>query len=210
MKRPRPSLLHNRIDKWYSEAWKYESQLDESGYFALLDLEQYVNGLIVEWNRLLDDRSRLSVHWWGKNLINENLDLPESFFETNMALYLDTHFYLICWDSVKKNFEALVHQARKRRIGLAYRSVKTLLRDASRARDFYEHAPDWGNRNHVVGIGGISSITGKDDTFSVTYPPKGTKPGQKFSAEWVELGRPEVLRITKAYERVLKAFESLT
>ena len=194
------------ISKWYHEAWRLKPRLAEPSWFALLNLELYLNGLIVEWNRILEDWELIAPKL-GK--VEEHIDDIEpltTFQETGTTYWLDAHFYLICWDNIRKNFEVLLHRERIPEVGLAWRSVKTILRDATRARDFTEHSSEWQSQYYSVSVGGIDGKTGRDDGLFVLYPPKRAK--RRFDARFARLGRPEVLRVAEAYEMVLTALEA--
>jgi hypothetical protein len=205
-KREGPPLPPKGIDRWYHEAWKFKGQLKEPSWFALANLERYLNGLVIQWNRILEDWDLIAPRLGKLEEYVDNIEPLTTLQETGTSYWLDAHFYLTSWDNVRKNFEVLVKREPIPEIGLAWRGVKVMLRDASRARDFHEHSSEWESQYYSVSVGGIDGRTGRDDGLFVLYPPKrGIK---KLGARWVQLGRPEVLKVADAYEMVLKALAS--
>src|SRR5207245_1578906 len=120
-----------RIDKQYDNAPSVTSKLDgkQKAIFALLNLQDYVNGLIIQWNRIIsaeEARFRRSDH-------------GSSYWLAATAIDLDIHYYVICWDKIEKNRKQLMSIIRQKEIGIAWREVKNVLTKVGDLRNFYEH-----------------------------------------------------------------------
>ncbi len=163
---------------------------------ALYYVEFYLNGLILQWNRMVDEDARHAELM--KADIMSNVEAAKAFSQCVDRFWLDTHFYLICWDKINKHFRTASDAADSRCVREAWKEISDLTEKASGARHFLEHFSDEVKRGGYGQRG--SSFTGRRD-FTFWYVSTSNK-GKKREAS-VNLGKAEVEKVMKAYESVL-------
>lgn len=194
-------IRFERIDKWFNEVPSVSNRLlSQASVFALINLESYVNGLILQWNRTMTEEEA-HTRIMTSGLLSSNRQLQEDMIRLRTTSSLDIHFYLICWDKVNKHFEKLAKSQRHPDIGIARRPVRKLLEQASKARDFFEHLENKNQQGHGVRMGG-------DDEVEFSYVDTDRKTGRDLPESKVELGKREVQMIIKAYETVVEGLRN--
>jgi hypothetical protein len=167
---------------------------------ALRFIEFYTNSLIVEWNRIMEDNEN---HWKIMENFNVMKDIKAGRISAQWSdrLDLDIHFYLICWDKINKYFDVLQrNESGNECIKSAWDEINNLTEKASRARDFYEHLAD--NLTETYSGNPLGHSMASDGSFLFNYSDLSNK-GVKFERQ-LTLGRQEVEKVMKAYEKVLK------
>ncbi len=163
---------------------------------ALYWVEVYVNGLVLQWNRMVDETTM------GGMLMHEdlmsNVEAAKVSHQFSDHLRLDIHFFLICWDKVHKHFKTVAETAESECIVDAWERIRGLVEDASKARNFFEHL-DKTVMKGSHGETGHSFLTPGQFVFRYVDVRNN---GQKIQRE-VTLGRDEVKRVMVAYEQVL-------
>jgi hypothetical protein len=165
---------------------------------ALYLVEFYVNGLVVQWNRIADDMNLANrIQWSGE--ISTNVDAAKAFVQLQDRFRLDIHFYLICWDKIDKHFELFDRAQSESDITSVRARIRDLLSKGALARHFLEHL----DKHVPEGEVGIrSAAIGSDGRFTFTYEDVSRK-GEKHERS-VALGRAEVIRVLHAYIDVLE------
>jgi hypothetical protein len=205
-----------QIDKWFREVSSVGDRLrSQESVFALINLEDNVNGLILQWNRIMSDQvislrlSRLAFSleesWRASPSQALRIQSDQAFNEYWKAVNvgsLDVHFYLICWEQVNRRFEQLERLEPYPKIGLARRPVKDLLDLASKARGFSEHSDEKNKQGLSIGMSG-------DDELEFGYTDTDRKTRRDLPEKKVKLGKTEVRMIIKAYEEVVNALKEI-
>ena len=156
-------------------------QSDPKTHDYLNQLEVYINGAIIQYHRIQEDHN-LSTRAF-KELWKGSLDPPRIWEEklgpTNLTLFLDIHFYLICLDKIDKLYPQFLshfaslgkgaqdNTARRIQRKLVQRKFEQALSQIKDARDFREHIEDkirkgeFGGFGHEVNKNGHRFIYGK-------------------------------------------------
>jgi hypothetical protein len=93
---------------------------------ALQQLQIYVNGLVIQWNRLGEGYSRSADILRNNTLLD---DAQRAKLARNQErIELDLHFYLNCWDKIAKYFTALVKYADSEDIKRSWTGIKPWLK----------------------------------------------------------------------------------
>ena len=160
-------------------------------------LEKYVNGLIVQFNRLLGDW----VATWEaqKGDLMKDAERAKAFHQWSERQSLDIHFYLICWDKVDKFFRRLARSERaKDCVQEVWTELRPVTEKASLARNFFEHLDETISEENFGQSGHTMSSKGD---FAFQYIDVSKK-GERFERR-VVLGRAQVESVLLAYEKVL-------
>ncbi len=168
---------------------------------ALYYVEVYLNGLIIEWNRMVGDDVLHSDLM--KQDITSNVEAAKAFSQAVDRLWLDIHFYLVCWDKINKHFKIVSDTSQSECINDAWHEISDLTEKASRARDFLEHL-DKDVKRGGYGQRGTSFTAHREFSFWYT----DTSGGGKKHERKVNLGRLQVERVMNAYEKVLSCLSS--
>ncbi len=185
--KPNPFSVFGLIAILASQKVKSTSSLHAIQYF-----EQYLNGIILQWNRIATATYQST---------RPPVAGSRAWVRFSHQEELDFHFYLICWDKVNKHFDKLVKSQRQPEIEIAQRPVKALLGQASKARNFFEHLEEKNQQGHGVGMTG-------DDELEFSYTDTDRKTKRDLPLVKVKLGKREVRTIVKAYENVVEALRN--
>lgn len=119
---------------------------------ALLTLERYINGAIIQWNRIQVDKRALPGPGPG---VDQALML---------ALFLDIHFYFVCYDKAQNLLQHLVKTDGDPRLDDLWQTLRPKFKPFNDARNHLEHIetriagkylPDFGNlENDTFTFGG--------------------------------------------------------
>jgi hypothetical protein len=165
---------------------------------ALYHVETYVNGLVVQWNRMAEDVALSSRIMETENLM-ENVEAAKVDSQLGDRFQLDIHFYLICWDKIQKHL-ALFDRSQGDSVISAIRArIRTMLAHAVRARNFLEHLD---KQITETMFGMRSTSISSDGQFTFRYEDM-SKRGAKHERV-VTLGRTEVLQVLLAYIDLLE------
>ncbi|GEM_PF-1601666 len=172
--------------------------LNRTSRSTLRHVEFYVNGLIVQWNRIVDDLKE-SRRLMGLDLTRDAL-AAKVYSQLNDRLELDIHFYLICWDKIDKHLEKFVDsEGGSECIGVIWKEIKSLTSNASMGRHYFEHLDKRIVQGKPEGMGYFfSNYAGF--TFRYIDEAKGGKRKEKQ----ITLGRSQVEKVILAYEKILR------
>lgn len=160
-------------------------------------LENYVNGLVLQWNRIGDDNMRHQALSWSGALMS-NDDVARAFAQYSNRIMLDIHFYLVCWDKANKYFDVVSRNSKSNCIEATWKALSPLTERASRARDFFEHLDKQLSDNN---FGTTSYGISGSQHFMFGYVDVSNK-GKKIERK-LTLGRAEVEQVMITYENVL-------
>jgi len=168
---------------------------------ALYWLEFYVNALVLQWNRMGESLTSREAMLRG-NLVSRPQG-AKAFSQLGDRLTLDIHFYLICWDKIKKHFRVVSGATDSRCIKDVWSEIQVMSERASRARHFFEHLDKTVAEGNFGELGyGFANLR----TFVFRYFETSGKKGR--IERQVTLGRDEVENVMMAYESVLTCLEA--
>lgn len=166
---------------------------------AIYLVEFYVNGLVVEWNRIAESISASNKLMLG-GAAASNDEAARILVQVQHRFILDTHFYLICWDKIEKHLSLFERAQGSPEVSAIRARIENLLSKGALARHFLEHL----DKQVTEGKIGIKSaaVTGTGG-FTFTYEDESKK-GRKIERV-VTLGRAEVLQVANAYIDILSS-----
>jgi len=177
------------IDAHYDQAVPASQKAKStSSLHAIQYFEQYLNGVILQWNRIVTATYQSTRPPVAGSRARIRLSHQEE---------LDFHFYLICWDKVRKYFALVEKLEHDIAISESFGRVSELLRESSEGRNFYEHL-DKELRNGGIGTRGRGFSYPQGYYFSFI----GVRSGQPVEKK-VNLGMEEIRRICEEYQEVI-------
>jgi hypothetical protein len=182
-----PSLRISIRSKFASEKAKHTLHL----------AEVYINGLIVQWNRISEDMDALNFLTFKENPLSSAED-KNAWWQFHQRYSLDIHFYLICWDQIEKHLDSFVEAQGDPALAVIRIRIGEHLTKGSRARNFLEHLDKQATET-PIGIRG-STISG-DGGFLFEYVDESKR--GKYPKD-ASLGRAEVLEVLNAYSDILR------
>jgi hypothetical protein len=187
--KPDPSSVFGPISVHFDQSLEASQNAKyPASLHAIQYLEQYLNGIILQWNRIVSATYQRT--WPPVAGTRDQLRLSDQE-------ELDFHFYLICWDKVGKYFTMVVRLERDTGISEVYRRVSKLLHDAKEGRNFYEHL-DKELRDGGIGTRGRGFSYPEGYHFSYVE----VRSGQAVERQ-AKLGMKEIGRISEAYQDVI-------
>lgn len=187
---------------WYyfpSVRLRVTRHLGQVSRLSLYCVEFYANGLIVQWNRIIDDlRTRDQLLDEGYDL-KSNIEASRAFAQFGDRLSLDIHFYLVCWDKINKYLKRFVEsESDNECIKQIWNNINRLTRKASLARNLFEHLHE---NISETNYGRTRYSFTNYEKFLFRYIDVSNK-GEKFTRD-VTLGKPEVEKAMLSYEGIL-------
>lgn len=155
--------------------WKARS-FEES--VALLVLEKYVNGAILQWDRIQTDKRTLPGLGPG---VDGTLML---------TLFLDIHFYFICYDKAQNLLEYLVKNDGDPKLDNLWQTLRPKFKPFNDARNILEHIETKMKKEYLSDFGNLAN-----DTFT-------------FGGERFDISSSGLKILTDAYEEVVGILHS--
>lgn len=182
---------------------------------ALWQLEFYLEGLITQWNRIVEDIDLQSDALRHRVLTFKAGSVPQTFEdfkadfqltqENHNRLYLDIHLYLICWDKVRKFFEVISDTADKPCVRTVWNEIQGFTEKVQRARGLLEHLDEHSRR----GGGGLTGFA-IDPMGGLNLNFSGTRKNGKSTRMTLDVGVVQVGLAIAAYEKVLSCIQANT
>lgn len=144
---------------------------------VFLTLERYVNGAMIQWNRIQADKRALLGPGPG---VDQTLML---------TLFLDIHFYFICYDKAQNLLEHLSKTDGDPQLDNLWKTLKPKFKPFNDARNHFEHIESRIERN-LSDLGNL-----ENDTFT-------------FGGERFDICASGVQILTDAYEQVVAILRS--
>ena len=158
----------------YNEAlniiWKVHSF---EASVALLTLEKYVNGTIIQWDRIQAEKRALP--WPGPG-VDQTLML---------TLFLDIHFYFVCYDKSQNLLEHLAKTDGDPKLDNLWQTLKPKFKPFNDARNHLEHIETRIKSKYLSDFGNL-----ENDTFT-------------FGGERFDVSASGLKILTDAYEQVV-------
>lgn len=104
---------------------------------ALLLLQEYVNGAIIQWGRI-NILNRYLNKMTSKMMKGELLK-NNSFWRKHKMLFLEVHYYFICGDKINKLFQSFCSHEKSANLRILKRKHLRKLKPFKEARDGIEH-----------------------------------------------------------------------
>jgi hypothetical protein len=161
----------------------------------------YLNGAIIQWNRLALDMNRALKFWDANSRVPRHM--ADAFNRRNSALaYLDLHFYLICWDKMDKLIQRFLDGESDEEIVRIHGRIDVHLRNAVDARNHQEHLDRVLTEPGSYGI--LFGYTNGD--LVITHEAKRVG-GSKYQ-KGILLGHREIIQVARAYEEIVRYLKS--
>jgi hypothetical protein len=145
---------------------------------ALLILEKYVNGTMIQWNRIQADKRALP---------GPGLGVDQTLMQT---LFLDIHFYFICYDKVQNLIEYLTETDGDSKLNNLWQILKPKFEPFNTARNHLEHIETRMEEKYLYDFGNF-----ENDIFS-------------FGGECFDISASGLKILTDAYEQVIDILRS--
>ena len=145
---------------------------------ALLTLEKYVNGAIIQWNRIQAD---------NRALLGQFNSVDRTLMET---LFLDIHFYFICYEKVQNLLKCLAETDGDSKLNNLWQILKPKFKPFNDARNILEHIETRINKKNLSDFGNL-----RNDTFS-------------FAGKQFDISASGLKLLTNAYEQVVGILRS--
>jgi len=145
---------------------------------ALLTLEKYVNGTMIQWNRIQEDEIALPGPGPG---------VDQTLMQT---LFLDIHFYFICYEKAQNLLERLAGTDGDPKLYNLWKIHKPKFKPFNDARNHLEHIDERMKKKYLSDFGNI-----KNGTFS-------------FGGECFDISASGLKILTDAYEQVVGILRS--
>lgn len=176
---------------------------DSKTSIALFNLEVYLNGVVMQWDRIAEIETAWASE--AKDFLMKHPSPPSSpppfdFEEFRQRairttlMMIDAHLYVNCWDKVRVHFSRVAKDVPTARPFFA--RLSEVFKDLPTVRNFYEHF----HQEEIQGQGyGWSS----DGSFTVSYLPKGETDPSKIRRK--QLGLSEITELRSAYGEMMEA-----
>lgn len=163
----------------YDEALKIQSKPRSfEAFVALLTLERYVNGAIIQWDRIQADKEALPGPGPG---VDRTLMLK---------LFLDIHFYFICCDKAQNLLGYLSKTDGGPKLVRLWQTLKPNFKPFNEARNHLEHIETRIKKKYLFDLGNL-----ENDTFT-------------FGGERFDISASSLKILTDAYEQVVNILRS--
>ncbi len=150
---------------------------------AALTLEKYVNGAIIQWNRIEEIK---------QTIVREILHKPDPRIDRLLMqrLYLEVYFYFLCYDKARNHMRHFIKADGDPELENLWESLKFTFRLSSDSLSRLEFIEDRLPSEHLFDIGTL-----ENDTFTLA--------GKHFdiSAKGLRL-------LTNAYEKAIETLRS--
>jgi len=135
---------------------------------AFQAVQCYLNGITLQWNRIVS----LTYGTVKRSL----------YFDLSQ---LEHQFYLVCWDMAEKYLSLFVKEENDKKIYVAFQKVRSVLHDASSARNYYEHSD---RELKEIGLGSKGAGFSYPKGYHLAYPKveKGRRVERTFDWECQE------------------------
>jgi len=141
---------------------------------ALLTLERYVNGTMIQWNRIQSDKRALPGPGPG---VDQTLML---------TLFLDIHFYFVCYDKAQNLLKYLAEETDgDAKLNNLWQTLRHKFKPFNDARNHLEHIENRIRRRYLSDFGNL-----ENDTFT-------------FGGERFDISASGLQILTDAYEQVV-------
>jgi len=165
-------MMYNEALNIIWKAYSFEASV------ALLTLERYVNGTMIQWNRIQADKRALPGPGPG---VDQTLML---------TLFLDIHFYFVCYDKAQNLLEHLARTDGDSKLGNLWQMLKPKFKPFNDARNHLEHIETRITRKYLSDFGNL-----ENDTFT-------------FGGERFDISASGLKILTDAYEQVVGILRS--
>jgi len=145
---------------------------------ALLTLERYINGTVIQWNRIQTDKRALPGLGPG---------VDQTFI---LTLFLDIHFYFVCYDKAQNLLEHLAKTDGDSKLDNLWQTFKPKFKPFNNARNHLEHIETRITRKYLHDFGNL-----ENDTFT-------------FGGERFDVSASGLKILTEAYEKVIDILRS--
>ena len=147
--------LNMTLDKASDIVWEMHS-LD--GSVALVTFEKYVNGAIIQWNRIQVDKKALPGRGPG---VNHTLML---------TLFLDVHFYFVCIDKAQNLLGYIAEIEEDTKLEALWKGLKPKFKPFNDARNHLEHIESRIKKENLSDFGNLhnDSFTFGGNTFDIS------------------------------------------
>lgn len=145
---------------------------------ALLTLENYVNGAMIQWNRIQAEKRALPGLGPG---------VDKTLMQT---LFLDIHFYFICYDKAQNLLKCLAETDGDSKLNNLWKILKPKFKPFNNARNILEHIETRMEKKHLSDFGNL-----RNDTFS-------------FGGKRFDISASGLKILTDAYEKVVGILRS--
>jgi hypothetical protein len=183
---------------------KFRSNSSRTAYYGF---RQYLRAAQTQWNRVAEAHNETQRLLATPGFASDD-EAVRAQQRISERLFLDLHFYLVCWDKMDKYLRRFERIQNDGRIGAAVAGVAPLMSEAVRGRNFFEHydnllaPPDVGPLGHGFGVAG----TGDSARFTVSFTERG--PGGTRRHRALALGRGEMLRVVEVGEQIIDCLAS--
>lgn len=186
----------DRLQKWFDTDLR-EKLSKPKAFLAFNNLRLYVNGVSKQWSRIRSLSEQIFEIPFDS--LKEGSEERRLFLRLQQARELDIHFYLTCWDGVRKHYKDFVRKDGDPEIRKAWGDVWKLLESIKPVRHFFEHLDE----RDMQGKG--FQFTRSGTYFRVSYFERGAKPSEN---KWVSLGNQEVELLNRAFDRVVSVIQA--
>jgi hypothetical protein len=145
---------------------------------ALHFFEQYVNGAIIQWERIQKVK---------KEFLAPATRVNPFLVQT---LFMDIHFYFICHDKVQNLFEKIASMEGDQELTRLWEKSKPIFRPYNNVRNHLEHIDERINNKSLSDFGNL-----RNDIYT-------------FGPEQVDIGPLNLKILTEAYEKVIDHLNS--
>lgn len=132
----------------YNEAYNILRQLYSfETSVALLTLEKYVNGTVIQWNRIQADKKALPGSGPG---------VDKTLMET---LFIDIHMYFVCYDKAQNLLEYLTKTDGDPKLSVLWQTLKSKFKPFNDARNHLEHIETRMTKKYLSDFGNLHNDT---------------------------------------------------
>jgi len=170
-------------DKALDILWKARSF--EEGV-TLLILERYVNGTILQWDRIQIDKRALPGPGRGYRGAFQTTGVDRRVM---LTLFLDIHFYFICYDKAQNLLECFVKADGDPKLHILWQRLRPKVKPFNDARNILEHIETRIKRKYLSDFGNLVN-----DTFT-------------FGGKRFDISKSGLKILTNAYEQVVSLLE---
>ena len=140
---------------------------------ALLTLERYVNGTMIQWNRIQADKRALPGPGPG---------VDQKFM---LTLFLDIHFYFVCYDKAQNLLQHLSKTDGDPKLNNLWQTLEPKFKRFNDARNHLEHIEERITEEYLFDFGNL-----ENDTFT-------------FGRDRFDISASGLKTLTDAYEQVV-------